>query len=284
MIVDETYKNGDFDRIIRPKSGLIPIDFKELWHYHELFWFLSWREIVVRYKQTVLGILWAVIQPLLTMVVFTFIFGRLAGFAEGSAVPYAMVTLAGVVPWQFFSDSISRGGQSLVSKSHLITKVYFPRLIIPVTCVISAAIDSGIALAILIFMMAVCRIKPTITFLCSPAFFLLVALVSLTVGLWLSAMNVKYRDFNFIIPFIVRLGIYISPVGFASARIPSEYRFLYSLNPMVGAIDGFRWCILGPAFEPYWPGFWVSMIIALLLLVGAAYYFRRVEKALADII
>ncbi len=282
--MNEVFINGNFDRIIRPKSGLVPVDFNELWQYRELFWFLSWREIVVRYKQTVLGILWALIQPLLTMVVFTFIFGRLAGFAEGSGAPYAMVTLAGVVPWQFFSDSISRSGQSLVSKSNLIAKVYFPRLIIPVACVISAAIDTGIAMAILILMMAIYRITPTITLFLLPAFFLLVAMVSLAVGLWLSAMNVKYRDFNFIIPFIVRLGIYISPVGFVSTRIPEQYRFLYSLNPIVGAIDGFRWCILGPAFEPYWPGFWVSMLIAILLLVSGAFYFRRVEKSLADII
>jgi lipopolysaccharide transport system permease protein len=282
--VDGTVENGNFDRIIRPKSGLIPIDFSELWHYRELFWFLSWREIVVRYKQTVLGILWAVIQPLLTMVVFTFIFGRLAGFAKGSGTPYAMVTLAGVVPWQLFSDSISRGGQSLVSKANLITKVYFPRLIIPVTCIISAAIDFGIALAILFLMMVGYHITPTATLLILPAFFLLVAVVSLAVGLWLSALNVKYRDVNFIIPFIIRLGIYVSPVGFVSARIPAQYRFWYSLNPIVGAIDGFRWCILGPAFEPYWPGFWVSMIISALLLVSGAFYFRRVEKAFADII
>jgi lipopolysaccharide transport system permease protein len=269
---------------MRPKSGLIPIDFGELWQYRELFWFLSLREIVVRYKQTVLGIFWAVIQPLLTMAVFTLVFGRLAGFAKDSITPYALITLTGVLPWQLFSDSISKGGQSLVSQANLITKVYFPRLIIPVSCVFSSAIDFGIALVILFVMMAGYRIRPTVTLLLLPAFFLMVAMVSLGVGLWLSAMNVKYRDVKLLIPFIIRLGIYISPVGFVSSRIPSKYQFWYSLNPIVGAIDGFRWCILGPAFKPYWPGFWVSLIIAVLLLVSGAVYFRRVERSFADII
>jgi len=215
----ENINDGDFDRVIRPKHGIIPIDFGELWHYRELFWFLAWRDVIIRYKQTVLGILWALIQPLATMVVFTFIFGRLAGFSKDSVTPYAMITLSGVVAWQFFSDAMSKSSQSLVAQTNLITKVYFPRLIVPATYVISAAVDFGIAMAILFVLMGCYRIVPTTTLLLLPVFFLVAAMAAFGAGLWLSALNVKYRDVKHIIPFIVRIGIYISPVGFLSSKI-----------------------------------------------------------------
>ncbi|HOX59481.1 MAG TPA: ABC transporter permease [Candidatus Paceibacterota bacterium] len=273
-----------YDRIIRPKRGLIGIDFRELWDYRELFWFFGWREVTVRYKQTMLGILWAVVQPVLTMIVFTFIFGRLAGFDKGTDTPYAMITLSGVVVWQFFSEVLSKSGESLVAQSNLITKVYFPRLVVPATYLIAGTVDFLIAMVILLIMMACYGLAPSPTFLLLPLFFLMAAMAAFGMGLWLCALNVKYRDVKYIIPFIVRLGIYISPVGFLSSVIKPEYRFWYSLNPMVGAIDGFRWCILGPAFAPYWLGFWVSTAVVVVLLVTGAYYFRSVEKTFADVI
>jgi lipopolysaccharide transport system permease protein len=274
----------EYDRIIRPKRGLIGIDFAELWRYRELFWFLGWREVIIRYKQTLLGILWAVVRPLLTMIVFTFVFGGLAGFKEDTATPYAMITLCGVVIWQFFSESLRQSGESLVTQAKLITKVYFPRLIVPATYVISNAIDFAIAMVILFIMMGCYRLVPSFTLLLLPVFFLIAALAAFGTGLWLSALNVKYRDVKHIIPFIVRLGIYVSPVGFLSSKIQPEYRFWYSLNPMVGVIDGFRWCILGPEFAPYWPGFWASTAVVVLLLVSGAFYFRHVEKTFADLV
>jgi len=274
----------EYDRIIQPKRGLIGIDFSELWDYRELFWFLGWREVIIRYKQTILGILWAVMRPLLTMVVFTFIFGSLAGFDEDTATPYAMITLSGVVVWQFFSEALGKSGESLVAQANLITKVYFPRLIVPATYIVSSAIDFIIAMVILFIVMACYRLPPSITLLLLPVFFLIAAMAAFGSGLWLCALNVKYRDIKHIIPFIVRLGIYVSPVGFLSSKIRLEYRFWYSLNPMVGVIDGFRWCILGPEFAPYWPGFWASTGVVVVLLVTGAYYFRHVEKSFADIV
>lgn len=272
------------EQIIRPHKGLLNINFAELLRYRELFWYLAWREVIIRYKQTALGILWAIIQPLMTMVVFTFIFGRLAGFAEDSATPYAMITLSGVVVWQFFSDAMSKSGQSLVSQANLITKVYFPRLIVPTTYVISAAVDFGVAMVILFILMGVFHIVPLLTLLILPVFFLIAAMAALGAGLWLSALNVKYRDVKHIIPFIVRLGMYISPVGFLSSKIPDTYRLVYSLNPMVGAIEGFRWCILGPEYAPYWPGFWLSVGMVIILLISGVYYFRYVERTFADVV
>jgi lipopolysaccharide transport system permease protein len=274
----------EYDRIIRPKRGLIGIDFQELWTYRELFWFFGWREVTIRYKQTLLGILWAVVQPLVTMVVFTFVFGRLAGFDEGTGTPYAMITLCGVVIWEFFSQAMSKSGESLVAQSHLITKVYFPRLVIPTTYVICGAVDFGIAMLILFFMMACYGLVPSATLLLLPVFFLLAAMAALGAGLWLSALNVKYRDVKYTIPFVVRLGIYVSPVGFLSSKIPAEYRFWYSLNPMVGVIDGFRWCILGSDFAPYWPGFCASLTVVTIVLTTGVYYFRFVEKTFADVV
>jgi lipopolysaccharide transport system permease protein len=276
--------DSEYDHIIRPKRGLVGIDFRELWAYRELFWFLGWREVTIRYKQTLLGILWAVVQPVVTMIVFTFVFGRLAGFDQHTGAPYAMITLCGIVIWQFFSEAMSKSGESLVAQSNLITKVYFPRLVVPTTYIICGAVDFGVAMVILFIMMAVYGIAPSVTILLLPGFVLIAAMTSLGAGLWLSALNVKYRDVKYIIPFIVRLGIYVSPVGFLSSKIPDQYRFWYSLNPMVGVIDGFRWCILGAGFAPYWPGFWVSTTVVVLLLTTGILYFRSVERTFADVV
>lgn len=275
---------GEWDRVLRPRSGFVPVDMAELWRYRELFWFMAWREVTIRYKQTALGILWALVQPLLTMVVFTLLFGKLAGFSADSPLPYALVTLSGVVVWQFFSDAMSRSGQSLVAQSGLITKVYFPRLIVPATGVISAAVDFAIALVILAGLLAWYRVVPTVALLLLPVFVLIAALAALGAGLWLSALNVKYRDVKHLIPFLVRLGIYISPVGFMSDKIAEPYRFWYSLNPMVGVIDGFRWCLLGPAFAPYWPGVWLGLATVLAVLISGAFFFRNVERTFADVV
>ncbi|MCC6581232.1 MAG: ABC transporter permease [Phycisphaeraceae bacterium] len=275
---------GPWDRVIRARSGLVPVNFAELWRYRELFWFMAWREVTIRYKQTALGILWALIQPLMTMVVFTVLYGHLAGFAADSPLPYALVTMCGVVVWQFFADGISRSGQSLVAQSSLVTKVYFPRLIVPTTSVISSAVDLAVAMVILLPLLMWFRIAPTMNLLLLPVFASIAMLAALGTGLWLSALNVKYRDIKHIIPFLVRLGLLVSPVGFLSSKISPPYRFWFSLNPMVGVIDGFRWCLLGPAFEPYWPGFWVGLVTVLVVLVTGAYYFKFVERTFADVV
>lgn len=272
------------ERIIRPHKGFLKIDFAELWRYRELFWFMAWREVLVRYKQTALGILWALIQPVLTMVVFTAIFGSLAGFSKDTAVPYALITLAGIVPWQFFSNAMSQGGLSLVSQSNLITKVYFPRLIVPATYVISSTVDFVIAMGILFCLVFWFEISLSPLLLLLPVFFLVAAMAAFGAALWFSALNVKYRDIKHIIPFIAKLGLYVSPVGFLSDKIPEAYRFWYSLNPMVGVIDGFRWCILGREFEPFWPGFWASAAMVLFLFISGAYFFRSVERSFADVV
>ena len=195
-----------------------------------------------------------------------------------------MITLSGIVVWQFFSQALSKSGESLVAQANLITKVYFPRLIVPATYVISSTVDFIIAMVILFIVMACYRLLPSANLLLLPVFFLIAAMAAFGAGLWLCALNVKYRDVKHIIPFIVRLGIYVSPVGFLSSKIRLEYRFWYSLNPMVGVIEGFRWCILGPEFAPYWPGFWASTGVVVVLLVTGAYYFRHVEKSFADIV
>ncbi|MEW5801261.1 MAG: ABC transporter permease [bacterium] len=274
---------GAPERIIRPRRGIVDIDFKELWRFRELFGFLAWRDILVRYKQTVIGIAWAVIQPVLTMIVFTVIFGRVASLPSNGA-PYAVMTFTALLPWQFFADAMSRSSNSLVGSANLITKVYFPRLIIPASAAISGVIDFSIGFAILLGLMTWYHIPFSPLLLLLPAFLMIALFASFGVGLWFGALNVKYRDIGHIVPFLVRMGLYISPVGFMSGIIPGKWRFLYSLNPMVGVIDGFRWCILGSQFEPYWPGFWASLMMVLAVLVFGACFFKSMEKNFADVI
>lgn len=269
--------------LIRPQRGWLSIDWRELWRYRELFVFLAWRDILVRYKQTAIGVMWAVIQPVMTMVIFTVVFGRLANLPSEGA-PYAVMTFAALLPWQFFSSALGASSGAVAGAGGLISKVYFPRLIIPVASTISGMADFLVSFVILIGLMLWFGVPFRPHLLLLPAFFLVAFAAALSVGFWFGALNVKYRDVRHLIPFAVRMGVYISPVGFMSSVIPERWRFWYSLNPMVGAIDGFRWAILGPSFEPYWPGFFVSLAVVLVLLVGGAHYFRAMEKTFADVI
>ncbi len=271
------------ERVIRPRRGLVPIDFAVLARYHELLFFLTWRDILVRYKQTVLGVAWAVVQPLLTMVVFTLIFGRAAKFPSAGA-PYAVMTFAALLPWQFFANALTQGSNSIVSAGGMISKIYFPRLIIPAGATLGGIVDFLISFVILVILMFVYHVPFRIHLLLLPLFFGVAVLAAFGVSLWFSALNVKYRDVKHIVPFLVRMGVYISPVGFMSSIVPEKWRFWYGLNPMVGVIDGFRWAILGPEFEPYWPGFWASLGMVIVILISGAYYFRYFEKTFADVI
>lgn len=271
------------ERVIKPKKGLIPIDFRELWHYRELFWFLGLRDVMVRYKQTVLGIAWAVLEPVMVMIVFTVIFGKVAKLPSDN-IPYPILTFAAILPWNLFSKTLSEGSNSLVANAGMISKIYFPRLIMPTGAVISGCIDFAISLGILILLMLWYQIAPTVHAVFLPLFFLLAITTSLGVGLWLSALNVMYRDIKHIVPFFIRFGLYISPVGFASSVVPEKYSLLYSLNPMVGVIDGFRWCLLGGKAAIYWPGVYLSIFLSLTVLITGMYFFRRMERFFADVI
>jgi lipopolysaccharide transport system permease protein len=256
----------------------------DLWRYRELFLILAWRDISVRYKQTIIGILWAIIRPLLTMVVFTVIFGRIAKLPSDGSAPYALMVFAAMLPWSLFSNALSESSNSLISNANLIGKVYFPRLIIPAATLVTAFIDFLISFIILIGMMVYYQFAPVWHMLLLPFFIILALLASLGPGLWITALNVKYRDFRYIIPFVVQFGLYVSPVGFSSKIVPEQWRLLYSLNPMVGVIDGFRWCILGGNSPIYMSGFLLSLaIIAFFLYLGIS-RFRKTEKTFADLI
>ena len=257
---------------------------KDLWRYRELFYILAWRDISVKYKQTVVGVLWAVIRPFLTMIIFTVIFSRVAKLPSTGAAPYALMVLAGMLPWTLFSTALGEASNSLISNSNLISKVYFPRLIIPSASVITAFIDFLISFSILVILMIYYKFMPGFQLLFLPVFMILGFLASLGPGLWITALNVKYRDFRYIIPFVVQFGLYVSPVGFSSAIIPMKWRLLYSLNPIAGVIDGFRWCILGHESPIYWPGFLVSMAVTGAFLVLGVVKFRKMENSFADLI
>jgi lipopolysaccharide transport system permease protein len=248
-----------------------------------LFLFLSWRDILVRYKQTYLGVAWAVLQPLLMMIVFTVLFGKLAKFPTHGA-PYPLITLAALLPWQFFANALAESSASLVASSNMISKIYFPRLIVPASAVLSGLVDFLIAVLLMVAAMAIYREPFTARLLVLPLFFLTACVAALAAGVWLSALNVRYRDVKYIVPFFTRIGAYVCPIGFLSEVVPVRWRFLYNLNPMTGAIDGFRWCVLGPDFTPYWPGFLASLAVTLLALVSGLFYFRNMEKTFADVI
>ncbi len=256
----------------------------DLWRYRELFYILSWRDITVRYKQTIIGILWAVIRPLLTMLIFTFIFGKVAKLPSDGNAPYAIMVYAAMLPWQFFATSVSDASNSLINNAHLITKVYFPRIIIPISSLVTSLVDFAISFVILIFLMFYFHYAPGWQILFLP-FFLLIALIAAAgAGLYITALNVKYRDFRFIVPFIVQIGLYISPVGFSSSIVPEQYRLIYSLNPMVGVIDGFRWAILGGTSPLSSSSLILSVGVSLALLGLGIYQFRKTERKFADII
>ncbi|AFY40826.1 ABC transporter permease [Nostoc sp. PCC 7107] len=255
---------------------------QDLWRYRELLYFLAWRDILVRYKQTVVGLAWALIRPFLTMVVFTVVFGNLAKLP--SSVPYPILVFAAMLPWQFFANSLSDCSNSLIGNANLISKVYFPRLIVPLSSVIVSFVDFMISGIILLALMAWYNFVPDWRILTLPLFIAIAFAASSGVGLWFAALNVEYRDFRYIVPFIVQFGLYVSPVGFSSNLVPEKWRLLYSLNPMVGVIDGFRWAILGGDAKIYWPGFTLSLALVLLLLLSGIWYFRKVERTFADVI
>ena len=256
---------------------------KDLWRYRELFYFLSWRDILVRYKQTVIGIAWSVIRPLLTMIVFTIVFGKLAKLPSGG-VPYPILVFAAMLPWQFFANSLTESSNSLIGNASMISKIYFPRLVIPTSSVIVSLVDFAISFIILLLLMVWYQFVPDWRMIALPVLILMAFAASFGAGLWLASLNVKYRDFRYIVPFIVQFGLYISPVGFSSTVVPEQWRLLYSLNPMVGVIDGFRWAILGDNAMIYWPGFVLSACLVMVLLASGIWYFRRTEKTFADVI
>lgn len=256
---------------------------RDLWRYRELFYFLAWRDILVRYKQTVIGIAWALIRPLLTMIVFTIVFGNLAKLPSGGA-PYPILVFAAMLPWQFFASALAECSNSLIVNSNLISKVYFPRLIVPSSAVIVSFVDFLISGMILLALMIWFNFVPDWRIVTLPLFILLAFAAAMGAGLWLAALNVKYRDFRYIVPFIVQFGLYISPVGFSSSIVPPQWRLLYSINPMVGVIDGFRWAILGGEAQLYWPGFILSTGLVALLLLTGIWYFRQTERTFADVI
>ncbi len=255
----------------------------DLWRYRELFYFLAWRDISVRYKQTVIGIGWSVIRPVLIMVVFTIVFGKLAKLPS-DGVPYPILVFTAMLPWQFFSNAFTDAGNSLIGNTNMISKVYFPRLIIPTSAIIVSLVDFAISFLILIGLMFWYEFYPDWRMLTLPLFITYAFITVLGASVWIAALNVKYRDFRYIIPFVVQFGLYISPVGFSSNVVPEQWRLLYSINPMVGVIDGFRWAILGSNTQLYWPGFLLSLFLVLVILVTGIVYFRKTEKTFADVI
>ncbi len=256
---------------------------KDLWRYRELFYFLAWRDILVRYKQTAIGIVWALIRPLLTMVVFVFVFGKLAKLPS-DGVPYPVLVFAALLPWQFFANAFAEAGNSLISNANMISKVYFPRLVVPASAVIVGLVDFLISAVMLMGLMLWYGVAPDWRIVTLPLFLAVAIAAAMGAGLWIAALNVQYRDFRYVIPFVVQFGLYVSPVGFSSAIVPEQWRLLYSLNPMVGVIDGFRWAILGGENQLYWPGLSLSIALVVMIAITGVLYFRKMEKNFADVI
>jgi len=258
---------------------------KDLWHFRELFYILSWRDVKVKYKQTVLGVLWSILRPLLVMIIFTVVFNRFAKLPADTDAPYALFVFAGMLPWTFFSSAMTECSNSLIANTNLITKIYFPRLIVPASAVIASFVDFLISLALLFILFFYYQFLPPIQILILPILLFWSFLTSFSIGLYLTALNVKYRDFRYIIPFIVQFGLYVSPVGFSSNIVPHKWRLLYDINPVVGIIDGFRWCILGGKLtDDTKLSIAISIIITVVILIIAVRYFRKTEKTFADII
>lgn len=271
-----------FDTIIEPGASTKNY-FYDLWQFRDLFYILSWRDIKVRYKQTVIGILWSVLPPLITMIIFTIVFSWIAKIPSETNIPYPILVFAGLIPWQFFSNAISESSNSLIINSQLITKVYFPRMIIPASSIITSFIDMGLALLVFLGLMIYFQYWPDWRLLFLPLALLLIFIMAFGVGLILTTLNLKYRDFRYVIPFIIQLGLYISPVGFSSNVVPEKWQWLYALNPLVGIIDLFRWCLLGTATLNY-ISLGISAGIGVVFLMIGFYYFRKMERNFADLI
>jgi lipopolysaccharide transport system permease protein len=271
------------ERIIEPGRARKNY-WRDLWRYRELFYFLAWRDILVRYKQTVIGVAWAVIQPFLTTVVFTIVFHRIAKLQAPTGVPYFLVVMTAQLPWLFFSTSLSTSSNSLINNANLISKIYFPRLIVPAGSVITSFVDFLITVGLMSLTMLWFHFLPDWRILALPLFVALAFGAAFGAGLWLCALNVKYRDFRYIIPFIVQFGLFISPVGYLSSKIPEQWRLLYSFNPMVGVIDGFRWALLRGQTNIWWTGILTSVVLTAILCLSGIWYFRKMEKTFADVI
>lgn len=272
--------------VIRPTRGLANLGLGEVWAYRELLYFLAWRDVKVRYKQTLLGVLWVVLQPVVSMAIFTVLFGILLQVDSGD-VPYPVFAFAGLLPWNYFSQALNRSSTSVVNSSHLITKIYFPRLVIPLSSVLSSAVDFAISFCVLGALMVIYGIVPTTSLVVLPALILLAMVTALGFGLWLSALNVRYRDVNYLVPFVIQVWMYVTPVVYGSGLIPDRYRFLLSLNPMTGVVEGFRWALLGPAAVGDYLSATlvaVSVAISLLVLITGALFFRSTERSFADIV
>jgi lipopolysaccharide transport system permease protein len=282
---DVGVESGKSERLLILEPGRAERNYwSDIWHYRELFAILTWRDVAVRYKQTVIGVLWAVVRPFLTMVVFTVVFGKLAKLPSDGSAPYPVLVFAGMLPWFLFSSILSEASSSLVTNANLISKVYFPRLIVPTSAAMVAIVDFGINLVILFGIMAWFGFVPNWRIALLPAFVILAVLASLGPALYITALNAKYRDFRYIIPFVVQFGLYVSPVGFSSSVVPHEWRFWYSLNPVVGVIDGFRWCVLDGQSQLYWPGFLASLVMVAVFLLLGIRQFRRIERSIADLV
>lgn len=280
-ILDQVNKRKEVLRI-EPSRGWVSLKLAELWEYRELLYFLTWRDIKVRYKQTALGAAWAIIQPFLTMVVFSLFFGKLARMPSDN-IPYPIFCYTALVPWTFFSSGLSQSSNSLVGSSNLIKKVYFPRLMIPISSVVGGAVDFVLAFVTLIGMMMFYGIFPTVNIIWLPFLFLLAFMTSLGIGLWLSALNVEYRDVRYVVPFLTQFWMFATPIAYPSSLLSEPWRTIYGINPMVGVVEGFRWALLGAHTAPG-PIIIVSSLASLCLLVGGAFYFRRMEKTFADLV
>jgi len=268
--------------IIRPSSGWVPLRLEELWEYRELLYFLTWRDIKIRYKQTVIGAGWAIIQPFFTMIVFSVFFGKLAGIpSEG--LPYPVFYFSALLPWMYFANALNKATNTMIEHQHVITKVYFPRIILPLSAVLSGLLDFGIAFTILIGMMFFYGIVPTTAFLLLPLFLLLAVATALGAGLWLSAWNAIYRDVKYAVPFLVQLWMFASPVAYPSSLVPEHWRWLYGLNPMAGVIEGFRWAVTGQG-QPPGLALFASAGAVLLLVIGGLFYFQKMEATIADVV
>lgn len=268
--------------LIQPSHGWRSLQLQELWEYRELLYFLTWRDIKVRYKQTLLGAVWAIIQPFFTMVVFSLFFGKLAKMPS-DGIPYPLFSYAALVPWTFFANGLAQTSQSLVGSANLLKKVYFPRLIIPVSAVLAGVVDFVLAFVVLLGMMLVYGIVPTAHIVWLPGFFLLAFITALGVGLWLAAMNVQFRDVRYTVPFLTQCWLFATPIAYPSSLLPEPWRTLYGLNPMVGVVEGFRWILLGTATAPG-PIIIVSSVVALAILISGVFYFRRLERTFADVV